>query len=72
MGISTVSVSFCDVNFAIKPHSISTAYIKYLDKRMTLATFAGNHGVSVRQVEGTDEYIFKKQNGDFAMGKAVK
>lgn len=75
MGMSTKSVSFVDDRLAIVPDECSSKYINYLRyaKKLSLRQFAKGRRASVEEVVGTDEFIFRSEDGlDFARGVVAK
>lgn len=75
MGMSTKSVSFVDDRLAIVPDECSSKYVNYLrySKKLSLRQFSKGRRVSVEEVIGTGEFIFRTEDGaDFAMGQVAR
>jgi hypothetical protein len=69
MGISTTQVPFFSDQIAIRPHTASCA--AHLGRKLTVRRFAGVHRVSLESVHGSDELIFRRDDGIFAIGPEV-
>jgi len=75
MGMSTKSVSFVDDRLAIVPDECSPKYVNYLrySKKLSLRVFGKGRRVNVEEVVGTNEFIFRSEDGvDFAMGRVAR
>lgn len=75
MGMTTKSVPFADDRIAIVPDECSPKYVNYLrySKKLSLRQFAKGRRVCVEEIVGSNEYIFRTEDGsEFASGPVAR
>lgn len=66
MGKTLISIPFFVDTITIVPHSASKA--EHLDRPISIQEFSQGQPVSLYEIEGTNEWIVKLQDGTFIEG----